>query len=113
MAAMTPQLQQETITARTSGAGVVNCSNYNNIVVYIEASAALSNGTLIIEESRRMTETNTWSTIATVTLSTQAPFDSGAGQFGYHLPFAAYTFIRTRIGTTVVGGTITVEVAAN
>ncbi len=108
---ITPQHKQVTITAGTTGSGVVDCSNYNYVTVIIEGSAALSAGTLIIEESRRIDETGTWSQIGSVTLAT--PFASAGGQFGYHLSISAYPFIRTRIGTTVVGGTITVEVRAN
>lgn len=108
---MTPQLKQVTLTAATTGSGIVDCSNYNNITVYTEADSALSAGTLIIEESRRIGETNAWSQVASVTLAT--PFASAGGQYGYHLPVSAYAFVRTRIGTSVVGGTITVELVAN
>ncbi len=106
-----PQLKQITLTDATTGSGIVDCSNYNNLTVYIEGSAALSAGTLIIEESRRIDDTNTWSQIGSVTLAT--PFASAAGEYAYHAPISAYAFVRTRIGTSVVGGTITVEVRAN
>lgn len=108
---MTPQLKSVLIDGRTSGAGRADCSNYDNLTVYIEASAALSAGTLIIEESRRDSDTAAWSQIASVTLS--SPFASAGGEYAYHLPVSSYAWVRGRIGTTVVGGTITVELRAN
>ncbi len=51
------QLQQLMLDGKTTGSGVADCSNYNYLTVYIEGSAALSAGTVIIEESRRLTET--------------------------------------------------------
>lgn len=109
---MTPQLKQMTITAATTGQGIVNCENYNNITVYVRGSAALSAGTLIIEEAVDPGDTAAWSQIGSITLST--PFASAGGEYAYHLPApSAYAYVKTRIGTTVVGGTITVEVRAN
>ncbi len=105
------QLQQLMLDAKTTGSGVANCSNYNNLTVYVEGSAALSAGTLIIEESRRLDELGTWSQIASVTLAT--PFASAGGEYANHLPVSAYAWVRCRIGTTVVGGTISVELRAN
>ncbi len=105
------QLQQVMLEGKTTGSGVANCSNYNNLTVYIEGSAALSAGTLIIEESRRIEDTGTWSQIASVTLAT--PFASAGGEYANHLPVSSYGWVRCRIGTTVVGGTISVELRAN
>ncbi len=107
---LVPQYKQTVITTATTGQGYADLSNYNYPVVYITGSAALSAGTLIIEESNAVDAT-VWSTVATVTLAT--PFASAGGVFAYHLPTAAYAYVKCRVGTTVVGGTISVELRAN
>ncbi len=108
---MTPQYKQVVLTTATTGAGMADCSNYNSLVVYIRGSAALSAGTLIIEESDDPNEALTWSQIGSVTLAT--PFAAAGGKFAYHPQVAAFGWVRCRIGTTVVGGTISVTLGAN
>lgn len=108
--ALVPQYKQTVISAATTGQGYADLSNYNYPVVYITSTAALSAGTLIIEESNDPGAT-VWSQVASVTLAT--PFASAGGVYADHLPTAAYAFVKCRIGTTVVGGTISVELRAN
>ncbi len=93
---------------------------YQNLTFYVRGSAALSAGTLIFEEADwdPLTEkifAGTWSTIATLTLS--SVFASAGGEAAYHVggPGGSYcyAFVRARIGTTVVGGTVTVVARAN
>lgn len=86
----------------------VNCAGYTNLVVYVKASAALSDGTLIIEE--RDLASDAAGQIASITLAT--PFASAGGTYAYHLQNAAYGYVNARIGTTVVGGTITAVLRA-
>lgn len=81
-----------------------------NWTAYIKGSAALSAGTLLVEEAdfdpSNDTVPATWSTVVSVTLAT--PFASAGGQYANHLPAATYSYLRARVGTSVTGGTITV-----
>ena len=116
MAANSPAgpLRAPCFTAGTTGSSQpINCAPYPYVTVYVTASAALSAGTLIVEEADYdpLTESpygGTWSTITTVTLS--SVFGSAGGQSAIHIGGPgggyAYAFLRVRIGTTVVGGTL-------
>lgn len=101
------------IAASTAGISQPkDCRGYEHLTVYLTASAALSAGTLIVEEASwdPMAEaiyTGTWSQIASYTLS--SVFASTGGQSAQHLPVTHYANVRTRIGTTVVGGTLATE----
>ncbi len=83
-----------------------------NWTFYLTASAALSAGTFVIEECDYNPQVNTvpatWSQVASVTLAT--PFASTGGVYAYHLQQACYGYLRGRIGTTAVGGTLTASV---
>jgi hypothetical protein len=90
----------------------INCRGFTNLTVYVAGSAALSAGTLIVEEASWDPTTEvpfpgTASQITSVTLS--SPFASAGGQYATHCPVSAYAWVRTRIGTSVVGGTISVD----
>ncbi len=106
---MVPQLRAVLIDglAASPSAGVIDCAGYEALTVYVTGSAALSAGVLIIEESPTKGSTGTWSQIASVTLAT--PFASAGGEYATHLPLSAYAYVGARIGTSAVGGTITVE----
>lgn len=103
--------RQTLFAAGTTGSSTPqNCRGVLNLTVYATASDAISAGTLIIEEADYDPTSvgaygGTWSQIASITLST--PFSAAGGQYAYHLPAAAYSFVRVRIGTTVVGATLT------
>lgn len=86
----------------------LDCDGLTNITVYVKASAALSDGTVVIEE--RDVITDVAGTIATITLAT--PFASTGGTYAYHLQTACYGLVNARIGTDVVGGTIIVTMRA-
>lgn len=84
-----------------------NCRGVTDLVLYMTSSAALSAGTVIVEEATwdDLTEkiySGTWSQIASYTMS--SVFASAGGQSGQHLPVSAYSHVRVRIGTTLVGG---------
>src|SRR5262249_47552317 len=101
----TPNVLGTTIAGVTSGSstGPVNCEGYTCHTLYVVASAALSDGTLIIEERDQPQDVP--GQVASITLST--PFASAGGTYAYHV-FApsAFGYLSARIGTTVVGGTI-------
>ncbi len=115
MAAASPAgpLRAPCFTAGTTGSSnPIDCSPYPYITVYLKSSAALSAGTVIIEEAdydpRSEVVPASWSTISTLTLS--SVFASAGGQAAVHIGGPgggyAYAFLRVRIGTTVVGGTL-------
>ena len=80
----------------------VKCDSYPYLTVYVKATAALSAGTLVIEERDQPGDVP--GTIATITLST--PFASAGGTFAYHVTPGAFGYISARIGTDAVGGTV-------
>lgn len=98
----------ETGVASGSQHAPVNCEGYRDIVLYVKGSAALSAGTVVIEERDKLEDTP--GTIATITLST--PFASTGGTYAYHLQTACYGYVNARIGTSVVGGTLIVILRA-
>ena len=110
------QATDGTITGVTSGTSQgLAVEAYANVTIYVTASAALSAGTLIVEEADYDTDremiSNNWSVVATYTLS--SVFSGAGGKAANHLPAASYNHVRVRIGTTVVGGTVYVRMGAN
>lgn len=87
----------------------VPMAGYTNAVVYVKSSAALSAGTLVIEEKDQASDIS--GTIATVDLATV--FASAGGSYAYHLPNAEYGYLSARIGTTVVGGLVSAVLRAS
>lgn len=99
-------------TGVMTGTGVpVEVKAYTSPSTEITASAALSDGTLIIEESSDPLYAGTWSQIESVTLS--SVFSGAGGKSVRHHPQSSYGYIRTRVGTTVAGGTISTIVQAS
>ncbi len=96
--------------ATTGTSEPVDVNAFLSLAVTITATAALSAGTLIVEESDDPLYAGTWSTIATENLATI--FASGGGKSVRHYPNSAYGYVRTRIGTTVVGGQISTSLGA-
>lgn len=106
-----------TITGVTTGTSQgIPVAPYENFTVYVFASDALSAGVLLVEEAdydqqQTTPYSGTWSQVSSTTLS--STFAAAGGQVGIHLPAGAYGYLRVRIGTTVVGGTITAVLRAN
>ncbi len=98
------------ITGVASGGshGSQNCEGYTCLVVYVIGSAALSAGTLLIEERDQPQDPP--GLIASITLS--SPFASAGGTYAYHLPVSAYGYVSARIGTSVTGGTVSAVLRA-
>lgn len=105
------------VTAGTSQP--VNAINYPNITIYVTASALLSAGTLIVEESDMTSYSAAvgavWSQVTSVTLS--STFSGAGGATAIHLGGPggqyAYDHLRVRIGTGVSGGNVTARLVAN
>lgn len=103
-----------TITGVASGTSQsIDAQGYANLTVYAYASAAISAGTLIVEEaykhpSTQALPTGTYSQVTSVTLS--SPFSAAGGWVAIHLGGPggqyAYDYVRVRIGTAVEGGTL-------
>lgn len=91
----------------------VDVSAYQNLTLYVVASAALSAGTLVIEERDLLSDVP--GVIDTITLAT--PFVSTGGTYAYHFGGPggsfAYGLISARIGTSAVGGTLTAVLRGN
>lgn len=104
--------RQQMLTGVASGASQPRQTRgYSQRTVYITATDAISDGTLIVEEASWDDQTGvpyggTWSQIASYTLS--SVFPSAGGQYSDHLPVSNYAFIRCRVGTSVVGAMIDV-----
>ena len=98
------------ITGVASGSShaSVNCEGYTNLVVYVQASAACSAGTLLIEERDRPQDAP--GLVASITLS--SPFSGAGGTYAYHLPVSAYGFVSARIGTSVTGALVSAVLRA-
>lgn len=89
----------------TTGTGPsILVRGYPSLTLYITGSAALSAGTLILEESDDPAYAGTWSAMSSTTLAT--PFASAGGKYAVHLQQSASAYVRARIGTNVVGGTV-------
>lgn len=101
-----PLLNAATTGTPTAG----DARGYSSPSVTVTASAAISAGTVIVEESDDPTYAGTWSQIESITLS--SVFPSAGGKSVRHYSQSSYGFIRTRIGTTVVGGTISTFLGA-
>lgn len=105
-----------TVTGVTTGTSKpFDMQGWSVPTIYLLASAALSEGTLIIEEADfdptlRSFGSLAWSNIATRTLATD--FTSAGGWEAIHLAQSAYSYLRVRIGATVVGGTLIVTMKA-
>lgn len=99
--------------ASGSSHGPIEIGSYQNLTLYVVASAALSAGTVIIEERDQPQDAP--SVIDTITLAT--PFVSAGGTYAYHVggPGGSFAYgqISARIGTSVVGGTVYVVLRAN
>lgn len=100
----------EVITGVASGGAwaPVNCEGYTNLVLYVKSDAACSAGTVLIEERDQPQDVPNLN--ATITLS--AAFASAGGTYAYHLQTAAYGYVSARIGTTAVGGLVSVVLRA-
>ncbi len=99
------------LSGATTGTSPVVCiGGYTAPAITITASAALSAGTLVVEESDDPNYAGTWSTIETVDLASL--FASAGGKQMRHYDVANYSFLRVRVGTTVAGGTISVTAGA-
>lgn len=79
-----------------------------NVVMYLQSSGTTSSGVISFEEQMPATtngqtfgaSTGNYSVIST---ANAADFTGGA-QKAYHLPVAAYAFVRMRISTVIGGG---------
>jgi hypothetical protein len=71
-------------------------------VVYVKATAALSAGTLVIDERDQPGDVPG----AIATLNLASIFSGGGGTYAYHLPVSAYGYLSAHIGTTVVDGLV-------
>ena len=104
---MVPNVTEVTLlTAVTTGSGIAHCEYSQHITVEIEGSAGVSAGAIQIEVSDVSTYAGTWAPIGTpitVVASTKI-----VAQFA-----GPHKFVRTRISTTVVDGTVTVRLRAN
>ncbi len=92
------------LTGAASGSAhtMVDCSSYPYLTLYVISTAALSAGTLILEERDQPQDVP--GTIVTITLST--PFASTGGTYAYHITPSASGYISARIGTSAVGGLV-------
>ena len=98
------------LTGVASGAahGPVDCSSYAYLTLYLASTAALTEGTVVLEERDQLQDTP--GAIVTVTLAT--PFASAGGTYAYHVTPSAFGYISGKIGTTVVGGLVSAVLRA-
>lgn len=96
--------------ATTGTSQIVPINAFTSLDVTITATAALSAGTLLVEESDDPGYAGTWSLIENVNLA--SVFASAGGKSVRHYANSSYQFVRTRIGTTAVGGTISTSLGA-
>ena len=95
--------------ATTGTSPAVAIGGYTAPAITITATAALSAGTLIVEESDDANYQGTWSQIEAIDLPS---LFTASGKAVRHYDVANYTFLRVRVGTTVSGGTISVTAGA-
>ena len=104
------------LTAAQSGASKwIDVRGYTYLTVYFKTTGNPGAGTCLIEECDYDPRTQgvpdqTMSAIITVDIDTSVGTD---GQFAYHLIPAAYSFVRTRIGTSVTVATLDTVLVAH
>jgi hypothetical protein len=92
----------------------INVQGYRWITFYFKTTGNPGAGTCLIEEcdydpNTAGPGTFTASSITTVDIDVSVGTD---GQYAYHLPVAAYSFLRARIGTSVTVATLDVVMVA-
>ncbi len=94
------------LNAVSTGTGSVSLNaNHGELTVFVEWGASTTAGVVEIEEAYATTYGDTWATVATITWSAA---DVVAIR---HLPTGSYRAIRTRVSTTIVGGTINARIS--
>ncbi len=93
----------------------INVQAYNHLAFYFKTDGNPGAGTCVIEECDYDPDTEsvggaTMSAIVTVTIDTSVGTD---GQYAYHAPIGAYSFVRARIGTDVTVAFLSVVLVAN
>ncbi len=92
----------------TGGGKPVDCTPYTCVSIYLIATAALTAGTLVLEERDQPQDVP--GIIVTVTLAT--PFASTGGTYVYHLAPSSYGWLSAKVGTDVEGGLVAVVLRA-
>lgn len=95
-------------TAANGTSHWIKVQGYSYLTVYLTTHGNPGAGTCVIEEADYDPDVDmapgfTASTITTVDVDASVGTD---GQYAYHLPVAAYSYVRARIGTTVTVATL-------
>lgn len=93
---------QPALTTATGDGLAVDCRNFSQITVYIVGSSGISAGAVTIEESATFDYAGTWAAVGSAVTAVAST------TVATHLTEGAYAFVRTRVSTTISGGTIQV-----
>lgn len=104
-------LHQEVLVAQsaldTTHAGLF-VPHYNVLRLLIVGSAGISAGAVVLEAAHAPSYAGTWLVVVSATTAVADSIVSGAS-----LVTAAFPYVRARISTAIVGGTVTVWVVGN